>query len=119
MKHLSRNIFSCSLVYAVIGVDYIFTLRKLSEKEFNEITNTEAELVEAFSGTYGNHSIEDFGSGSYNGSLTSIMFDYWRSYLAVKNIVEIRAHHDVMSVFDEYHQWDKAGRKVPLSDYFG
>ncbi|WP_235920141.1 hypothetical protein, partial [Heyndrickxia coagulans] len=30
MKHLSRNIFSCSLVYAVIGVDYIFTLRKLS-----------------------------------------------------------------------------------------
>ena len=90
----------------------------LSEKEFNEITNIEAELVEAFKDEYGNSSLEDFGSSSYQGSLSSIMFDYWRSFLAVKYLVEVRANNDVKLIFDEYHKWDKEGRKVPLIQYF-
>src|SRR5699024_4228439 len=90
----------------------------LNEKEFNEITNVETELVEVFKDQYGNRSLEDFGSSTYQGSLSSIMFDYWRSYLAVKYLVEIRADNDVKLVFDEYHKWDKEGRKVPLMQYF-
>ncbi|RDW14954.1 hypothetical protein [Oceanobacillus chungangensis] len=90
----------------------------LNEKEFNEITNAETELVEAFKDKYGNHSLADFGSSSYQGSLSSIMFDYWRSYLAVKFLVEVRANNDVKLVFDEYHKWDKDGRKVTLTEYF-
>lgn len=90
----------------------------LSEKEFKEITDAETSLVEVFKDKYGNHSIEDFGSSSYQGSLSSIMFDYWRSYLAVKYLVEDRANNDVKLVFDEYHKWDKEGRKVTLTEYF-
>ena len=87
-------------------------------KEFNEITNVETKLFEAFKDQYGKHSLEDFGSSSYQGSLSSIMFDYWRSYLSVKYLVEERANNDVKQVFDTYHKWDREGRKVPLTQYF-
>ncbi|RDW18203.1 hypothetical protein CWR48_11490 [Oceanobacillus arenosus] len=90
----------------------------LSEEEFAEITAVEMELVNAFKDKYGNHSLEDFGSNSYVGSLSSIMFDYWRSYLAVKHLVEVRANNNVMSVFEQYRKWDQEGRIVPLLDYF-
>jgi len=91
----------------------------LSEKEFHEITRIETELVEAFNDQYGNHSLEDFGSGSYQGNLSSVMFDYWRSYLTVKFLVEEWANNEVESVFDAYHQWDRMGRKETLTAYFG
>lgn len=90
----------------------------LSDQEFNDITLVEAELVEVFQERYGQHPLDDFGSQSYSGSLSSIMFDYWRSYLAVKELVEVRANHDVMQIFDEYRKWDNEGRAVPLTEYF-
>lgn len=91
----------------------------LSQEEFNEITAIESELVEVFKDEYGHRSIDEFGSSSYLGSLSSIMFDYWRSFLAVKFLVEDRAGHDIKSVFDDYHKWDREGRKIPLTEYFG
>lgn len=47
------------------------------------------------------------------------MFDYWRSYLAVCYLVEVRANNNVMAVFEDYHNWHKEGRKIPLTNYFG
>ncbi len=91
----------------------------LNEKEFNDITNAETKLVEAFNDQYGKQSIDNFGSSTYKGNLSSIMFDYWRSYLAVKHLVEVHANHDLKALFKEYHNWDKEGRKVPLTKYFG
>ena len=88
----------------------------LSEVEFNEITKVESELVEVFKEKYGKHSLDEFGKSSYQGSLTSIMFDYWRSFLAVKYLVEVCANNDVNLVFDKYHKWDKEGRKLPLTE---
>lgn len=90
----------------------------LSEVEFNEITIVESEMVEIFKEKYGNHSLDEFGKASYQGSLTSIMFDYWRSFLAVKYLVEVSANNDMKKVFEEYHKWDKEGRKIPLTQYF-
>lgn len=90
----------------------------LSKKDLHEITEVETALVEAFQDQYGGHSLDDFGRDAYQGSLSSIMFDYWRSYLAVKYLVEVRANHDVKKVFEAYHQWDREGRKVSLTNYF-
>ncbi|WP_073023863.1 hypothetical protein [Lutispora thermophila] len=90
----------------------------LSEDEFNEITDIERELFEAFKDEYGNHSLKDFGSCSYQGTLSSTMFDYWRSYLAVKFLVEVHANNDIKLVFHEYHKWFKEGKKVTLTEYF-
>lgn len=90
----------------------------LDEKEFAEITAVETELYQSIKNKYGGNSLEDFGSASYQGSLASIMFDYWRSYLAIKYLVEVHANHDVARVFAEYHKWGQEGRRIPLLQYF-
>lgn len=91
----------------------------LDEVEFNEIANVESTMVEMFKDKYGNHSLDEFGVSSYQGSLTSIMFDYWRSFLAIKYLVEEMANHDIKQVFDEYHKWHNDGRKKTLLEHFG
>lgn len=98
--------------------DYLSRKMTLDEAEFQAITEVELELVAMFKGEYGNHSLDEFGSHSYQGSLTSIMFDYWRSFLSVKYLVEVRANNDIKQIFNEYHKWYKEGRKVPLTEYF-
>ncbi len=98
--------------------DYLARKFFLNVTEFNELSNIELELVEIFNSKYGNRSLEDFGSASYKGSLTSIMFDYWRSFLTIKFLVEEKANHDVKRVFSEYHRWHDDGRKEPLVKYF-
>lgn len=75
-------------------------------------------MVETFQDKYGKHSLDDFGSASYQGSLTSIMFDYWRSFLTVRHLVEEKANHNIKQVFNDYHHWHNEGRKQPLMDYF-
>lgn len=99
--------------------DYLARKTLLTEKEFDEISSVEAQLVEIFYDKYGNRSLDEFGSESYQGSLTSIMYDYWRSFLTVKFLVEVRANEDVATVFKQYHQWHNEGRSVPLTQYFG
>jgi len=98
--------------------DYLSRKITLDESEFKEITEVELELVEMFKGEYGKHSLDEFGSNSYRGNLTSIMFNYWRSYLSIKYLIEVRAKNDIKQIFNEYHNWDKEGRKVPLTEYF-
>ncbi len=98
--------------------DYLSRKFLLSEEEFNEITNVEAEMMEMFKDRYGDHSLDEFGDASYQGSLTSIMFDYWRSFLTVKYLVEEKANGNVKQVFNEYQSWHNGGRKNPLTDYF-
>ncbi|TQR21692.1 hypothetical protein [Psychrobacillus vulpis] len=89
----------------------------LSEGTFQEITGIEQLLVESFTEAYGSHNLDDFGYASYQGSLSSIMFDYWRSYLKVKSLVEF-ADGDVEQVFNWYKKWHEKGREIPLTKYF-
>ncbi len=98
--------------------DYLSRKTILTEREFEEISNVESELVEVFKDKYGNHSLNEFGSDTYQGNLTSIMYDYWRSFLAVKFLVEVRANNNTHKIFEGYHNWDKEGRKRPLTEYF-
>lgn len=98
--------------------DYLARKTLLNEKDFDEISSVESQLVKIFYNEYGNHSLDEFGNESYQGSLTSIMYDYWRSFLTVKFLVEDRANEDVATVFKQYHQWHNEGRTVPLTQYF-
>lgn len=91
----------------------------LSPAEFDEIAAIESELIKVFTEDYGGRSLDEFGSASYLGSLSSIMFDYWRSFLAVKFLVEDLFSHDIHSVFEQYHNWHNEGRKMPLTEFFG
>lgn len=50
----------------------------------------------------------------YGGYLSSIFYEYWRSYLAVKELVE-QHQNDPLLVIKAYHQWHDKGRKVPFT----
>lgn len=90
----------------------------LTDSEFEEIAAIENELVNAFKSTYGSRSLSAFGSNSYQARLSSIMFDYWRSFLAVKYLVEERYNHNIQAVFEKYYDWDTEGRKRTLLEHF-
>ncbi|MFL2099491.1 hypothetical protein [Desemzia sp. FAM 24101] len=89
----------------------------LTEEEFDEISTVERTLVKEFKEKYGHHSLSEFGNSTYKGNMTSIMYDYWRSFLAVKELVD-RAEGDVMQVFAQYHEWHHTGKKGSLTAYF-
>ncbi|MGD7045952.1 hypothetical protein [Jeotgalibacillus proteolyticus] len=88
-----------------------------SENYFKKITEIEGKLAEAFSSQYAHRSLDDFGSESYQSSLSSIMFDYWRSYLTVFSLVQ-REGGDEQKMFSLYHEWDRTGRRMSLTKYF-
>ena len=98
--------------------EYLSRKFLLSDSDYKAITKVELELVGLFKDQYGHHSLDKFGDASYQGNLTSIMFDYWRSFLAVKYLVEERANHDPKQVFKDYHSWHNQGRIMPLIEFF-
>ncbi len=91
----------------------------LNENQFDEIAKNELELIHLFKDKYGKHSLDDFGTASYEAkNLTSIMYDYWRSFQTIKYLVEERSNNNIHLVFEVYHRWYKEGRKVSLTQYF-
>lgn len=90
----------------------------LADEEFYKIAAVEEELVNVFHEEYGSRSLDQFGSSSYIESLSSIMFDYWRSFLVVRYLVEERYDNDIQQVFLDYCDWHENGRKMSLSEYF-
>ncbi|WP_342526782.1 hypothetical protein MKY84_13730 [Chryseomicrobium sp. FSL W7-1435] len=89
----------------------------LTETEFTTITEVEERLVQEFESKHGKHDLEEFGSGAYEGSLTSIMYDYWRSYLRVNQLVEGPAKGDVHTVFKWYNEWHQTGKALSFTKY--
>ncbi|WP_409297412.1 hypothetical protein V1498_05680 [Peribacillus sp. SCS-26] len=98
--------------------DYLSRKYLLTESEFKSITAVETEQVKLLKERFGDQSLDEFGIHTYQGSITSIMYNYWRSFLAVKYLVEVKADHDVHQVFNAYHTWHHEGRKMPLTRYF-
>ncbi|WP_053070337.1 hypothetical protein [Alkalihalobacillus pseudalcaliphilus] len=98
--------------------EYLPRRNMLTDAEFGEIVKVETRLVERFADSYGHQTLDEFGTKTYEGSLSSILFQYWRSFLTVKYLVEEKADGNVQEVFREYHRWDQEGRKVPLSEFF-
>ena len=54
---------------------------------------------------------------TYQEDYAAIFFQYWRSFLAVLEIVE-RFGGDVQAVFRSYHRWDRCGREKTLEEWF-
>jgi len=99
--------------------EYLPRKHLLTEGEFETISAIEKELVNVFTEAYGDRPLDVFGSNSYTASLSSIMFDYWRSFRSIKYLVEERYENNIKAVFEEYHKWDREGRMVSLTEHFG
>ena len=98
--------------------DYIARKNLMTPESFETITKVESAVVAYFNEKFGSRSIDQFGTDSYSNDITSIMFDYCRSFLTIQYLVEEQANNNPLEVFKQYNQWHEAGRKEPLSTYF-
>ena len=97
--------------------EYISRRFFLTEQEFDEEARINALLVAHYSAHNRVHSLEDFSVSTYKGNYSDIFFAYWRSFLAVKKIIDAY-NGDIHTVFVSYHEWFYSGCSIPLSQWF-
>lgn len=98
--------------------DYISRKFFLSDSEFKALHDIEVKFIDYYMDQFGDESIENFGTATYDGSLHYIMFQYARSFALVTYLVEEK-FGDIHAVFEHYEKWHKNGRKGKLVDHFG
>lgn len=98
--------------------EYISRKFLLTEEEFREEAKINASLAEQFRSKYGNHPLEDFGRETYQNDYASIFFEYWRSFLAVQQIIQDH-NGDISAVFRSYHRWHNEKSSLTLEQWFG
>ena len=97
-------------------VEYISRKYFLTEEEFQAEKICNQSLVELYQKKYGWHSLNDFGSSTYDKNYASIFYEYWRSFLTVDKLVENLG--SVQAVFDSYHLWANTDKTPPLLNWF-
>lgn len=94
-----------------ISRKYFFTDEEFrAEKAYNQ------SLVKLFQKKHGWHSLNDFGTSTYQENYASIFYEYWRSFLTVDRLVENLG--SVQAVFNSYHHWENTDKTLPLLDWF-
>lgn len=99
-------------------VEYISRRYFLTEDEYQAEFHVNQMLVESLKETYGGHPLSEFGAKTYEEDYASILFEYWRSFLAVHQIIQ-NHDGDVKAVFETYHRWMAEGNGQSLSEWFG
>lgn len=112
-----ESYFSDGIWFEEGMVEYISRRYFLSEEEFEAEAKVNRQLVDLLKERYGNHSLEQFGEATYEGDYASIFFEYWRSFLAVKQIVE-DYNGNVRAVFESYHKWAGDNNGQTLIEWF-
>ena len=96
--------------------EYISRKYFFTDEEFRVEKACNQSLVELFQKKYGWHSLNDFGTSTYQGNYASIFYEYWRSFLTVDKLVENLG--SVQAVFDSYHRWANTDKTLTLLDWF-
>lgn len=97
-------------------VEYISRKYFFTDEEFRVEKACNQSLVKLFQKKHGWHSLNDFGTSTYQGNYASIFYEYWRSFLTVDKLVENLG--SVQAVFDSYHRWANTDKTLPLLDWF-
>ncbi len=97
------------------GIEYISRKYFFTDEEFRVEKACNQSLVELFQKKYGWHSLNDFGTSTYQGNYASIL-RILAQFLTVDKLVE-KARH-VQAVFDSYHRWANTDKTLPLLDWF-
>ena len=97
-------------------VEYISRKYFFTDEEFRAEKACNQSLVKLFQKKHGWHSLNDFGTSTYQGNYASIFYEYWRSFLTVDKLVENLG--SVQTVFDSYHRWANTDKTLPLLDWF-
>ena len=96
--------------------EYISRKYFFTDEEFRAEKACNRSLVKLFQKKHGWHSLNDFGTSTYQGNYASIFYEYWRSFLTVDKLVENLG--SVQAVFNSYHRWENTDKTLPLLDWF-
>ena len=96
--------------------EYISRKYFFTDEEFRAEKACNQSLVKLFQKKHGWHSLNDFGTSTYQGDYASIFYEYWRSFLTVDKLVENLG--SVQAVFNSYHHWENTDKTLPLLDWF-
>ena len=96
--------------------EYISRKYFFTDEEFRAEKTCNQSLVKLFQKKYGWHSLNDFGTSTYQGNYASIFYEYWRSFLTVDKLVENLG--SMQAVFESYHRWTNTNKKLTLLDWF-
>ena len=88
----------------------------LDPREYEEIYSIERSLISNFYDRYGHNSLLRFGSSSYEESIESIMFDYWRSFIVIDYYVNNIFGGDQWALIKAYRLWYEDQDK-PIETY--
>lgn len=97
-------------------VEYISRKYFFSEEEYQKEKKANQVLIGLFEDKYGKKSLEEFGPETYTKTNDHIFYFYWRSFLAINELIE--KHNGIRKVFELYRKWDLNGREVSLSEWF-
>ena len=97
-------------------VEYISRKYFFTDEGFQTEKACNQSLVELFQKKHGWHSLNDFGTSTYQGNYASIFYEYWRSFLTVDKLVENLG--SVQAVSDSYRHWANTDKTLPLLDWF-
>lgn len=98
-------------------VEYISRKYFLTEEQFIREIEMNQKLVDLYKENHSISSLEDFGKSTYNNDITSIFFEYWRSFLAIYQIIN-SFDEDIMKVFESYHKWNRSNTSQTLLEWF-
>lgn len=96
--------------------EYISRRYFLTAEEFDEAAQVNRALTALFEARCGTHSLEQFGSATYEEDVASIFYEYWRSFLTVARLV--REKGSVEAVFASYHRWYHEKSGLTLAQWF-
>lgn len=99
-------------------VEYISRRYFLTGEEFEAESQINQLLVEILTDRYGGHSLEEFGESTYKGDYAIIFFEYWRSFLTVKQLID-QNNGSIHAVLGSYHEWNHASTGQTLAQWFG
>lgn len=97
--------------------EYISRRYFLTGEEFRTEARINSALVSLYENRRSSHSLQDFGTSTYREDYASIFYEYWRSFLAVNQIVEDH-NGDIIAVFHSYHQWYEGRCGQTLAQWF-
>lgn len=97
--------------------EYISRWFFLTQREFDRAEQIQKKLVISWEHRTGTQPLKSFDASTYRNSLAAIFYEYWRSFLTVKKIVDME-QGNVMAVFEKYHDWYQEGCPVSLEEWF-
>jgi len=98
--------------------EYISRHFFLTESEFQQEKEINQRIILLYAHQHRCSALNGFGASTYQNSYADIFYEYWRSFLAVCQIIEA-FQGNITAVFQSYAQWYQARNALTLAQWFG